>query len=111
METPAQFKLVYVVCTDQDEARRIARMLVEDHLAACCNFFPCSSVYRWEGKLQEEEEYVLICKTTADRCDDLLRRVRRVHSYRTPAILVLDIKGGDQDFLEWVEQEVSEFVG
>lgn len=97
---------VYVTAATRDEGMMIARALVEERLAACANLFDgVTSVYRWEGGVQEEREVTLIAKTTADRCDVLVSRIRALHSYETPCIVAWPITAGHAGFLDWIRAE------
>lgn len=69
-----------------DAAADIAETLVDERLAACVNFLPCRSVYRWEGAIHDDEEVVLLAKTTAERYDDLAARVLAIHPYEVPCV-------------------------
>jgi len=71
------------------------------------NFFPINSVFEWEGKMQEEEEYALLCKTTEEKIPQLKKKVKEIHSYEIPAILVIEIKEGNEEFLDWVEKSLK----
>ncbi|MFQ6092406.1 MAG: divalent-cation tolerance protein CutA [bacterium] len=93
---------VYVTVADSGEAERIARTLVEERLAACVNFFPCRSVYRWKGEIEEAAEYVLICKTQKSLFRRLKSKVKELHSYEVPAIVAFDIVEGHGQFLRWI---------
>ena len=93
---------VYITAGNEGEAERIARTMVEEKLAACVNFFPCRSIYRWKGKVEEDSEYVLICKTKKRIYRRLQKRVKEIHSYDLPAITAFDIVEGDGEFLQWV---------
>jgi len=99
---------VYITAADADEAERIAMALVEERLAACVNFFPCRSVYRWTGSLEQSGEYVLLCKTRQALLARLQERVKAIHSYEVPAIVAFRIPGGDPDYLKWIEEETSD---
>lgn len=98
--------LIYVTTDGPDEARAIGRALVEARLAACANILdPMTSIFHWEGKVQEGQETVLIAKTTATSVDALTAKVRELHSYDCPCIVALPIEGGNPAFLEWVAAE------
>jgi periplasmic divalent cation tolerance protein len=99
---------LYVTCANTDEARIIAKRAVEAHLAACGNIFPAMrSVYRWEGKLQESEEAVLILKTTALLRDALEKLVLENHSYDTPCVAALDVSHMNETYRMWLESETK----
>ncbi|MGO8919350.1 MAG: divalent-cation tolerance protein CutA [Stellaceae bacterium] len=97
---------VYATAGDAGEARRIGRAVVEARLAACANVIAgMRSVYWWQGNLTEGEEAVLILKTTEDRLDALIARIKALHSYDCPCIEALPVVAGYQPFLDWVAQE------
>ena len=85
-------------------ARRIARAVVEQHLAACVNVVcsPMESFYTWKGRLESAREQLLIIKTTANRLSLLEREVRRLHSYDVPEFVALPITGGSLQYLAWL---------
>jgi periplasmic divalent cation tolerance protein len=96
---------VYITVASREEAEKIARSLVEDELAACVNIFPgMHSVYRWQGKVEEGDEIVLIAKTRATLFEHLAERVKRLHSYSCPCIVALPIVDGLPDYLQWIAQ-------
>ena len=98
--------IVYVTASDQSEARRIGRTLVEERLAACANILePMNSIYWWEGKVQEASEAVLILKTTQARLEALVNRVKALHSYDCPCIEAWPVAAGYRPFLDWVARE------
>ena len=99
---------VYVTVSDIDEAKAIGRTLVAEQLAACANILPgATSIFRWQGKLEEASEAVLILKTTEQRLDSLIARAKALHSYDCPCIEALPVVEGNRDFLEWVVRETG----
>jgi periplasmic divalent cation tolerance protein len=106
MPSPTQFRLVLVTCPSLPEARKIARTMVQKHLAACVNIHtaPVESIYTWKGKLETSREQLLLIKTTARRLKSLEREVLRLHSYETPEFLVLPISTGCPAYLSWLAQ-------
>jgi periplasmic divalent cation tolerance protein len=100
--------ILYVTTSDAGEALRIGRAVVEARLAACANVLPAMrSVYRWEGRLQESDEAVLVLKTTEALLEALVERVKALHSYDCPCIEALPVVGGHPAFLDWVVQETQ----
>lgn len=100
---------VYVTVGDAAEAQRIGGEAVEARLAACANVIAgMRSIYWWQGRLAEGEEAVLILKTTEDRLEALMARVKELHSYDCPCIEALPVVAGHQPFLDWVAQETRE---
>jgi len=96
-----------VTCGSRDEGERIARTLVEDKLAACVNVVPgVTSFYFWDGKLNRDEEVLLVIKSVDRRSEDLARRVREIHSYSVPEVVTLEVAGGSGAYLDWVRGEV-----
>ena len=99
------FIAVFVMCGSEEEATKIAHALVEERLAACVNIVsPIRSIYRWEGKVCDEWEWLLIIKTQQTRFEDLEKKVRSLHSYRVPEIVSLPIIEGHQPYLNWLEE-------
>jgi periplasmic divalent cation tolerance protein len=100
--------LIYITTENTAEAERIGQALVEDHLAACVNIIDgMKSIYRWEGRLMQDNETVLIAKTIEAKVPALMQRVKTLHSYDCPCIVVLPITDGNEAFLNWVAGEVQ----
>jgi len=98
--------LVYITTIDAVQALAIGRVLVAERLAACINVLPgMTSVYRWQGRIEEAQEAVLIAKTRADQVAALSARVRALHTYHLPCVVALTIADGDPEYLAWIEQE------
>jgi len=107
-EVPGQMQgIVYITAGDMKNASTIARALVSKKLAACVNMFPISSVYTWEGKIEEDSEIAMIVKTDSSRFDEICMLVKALHTYELPAIEFWEI-GGEQDYLDWVLANSSE---
>ena len=99
---------VYVTAADAEEARRIGRQLVEEQLAACANIIAgVTSIFRWQGELDEASEAVLILKTTEEKLAPAIERVKSLHSYDCPCIEALPVVEGNRDFLAWVVRETG----
>lgn len=104
---PAQAVAILTTAGKDDEATRIATTLVEEGLAACVNVVPgVRSIYRWEGKVHDDAEWLLVVKTTPARQAAVVERIAEVHSYSCPEAIALPIVGGSQAYLEWVNQSV-----
>ena len=98
--------LVLCTCPDSVCAERIATTLVEEHLAACVNRIAgIESIYRWQGKVCRDSEYLLLIKTTNDRFDVLRDRIVALHPYDTPEIIAAEITRGLQPYLHWIASE------
>ena len=100
--------VVLVTCGSEEEALKIANALVEDRLAACVNLVtPIRSIYRWEGKIWDEKEWLLIIKTQKDRFEELEKKVKSLHSYSVPEIVSLSITEGSSAYLEWIRENTE----
>jgi periplasmic divalent cation tolerance protein len=100
--------MVYVTTSSRAEAMQLGRALVEVRLAACANVFDgMTAIYHWDGKLQEEDEAVLILKTTAGLVDALTARLRELHSYDLPCVVAWKIETGYAPYLDWVRAETG----
>jgi periplasmic divalent cation tolerance protein len=100
--------LVYTTYPSVVEAERAGRAIVERRLAACVNILPgMISHYWWQGALERGEETVMIFKTRASLADAVKDAVKESHSYTTPAILVLPIEGGEENYLAWIAAETA----
>jgi periplasmic divalent cation tolerance protein len=98
--------VVLVTCPDEDSAATIARALVEERLAACVNVGGgVRSIYRWQGKVEESDERLLVVKARADRLEALAARVAALHPYDVPEVLALPVRGGLAPYLDWVRSE------
>jgi periplasmic divalent cation tolerance protein len=96
--------LVLTTAGSEGEARKIAHALVERRLAACVNIVPrIQSVYRWEGKVEEAEEYLLLIKTAKLREEEVRAAIRELHSYDLPECLAVAIESGSAEYLHWME--------
>ncbi|XP_071580266.1 protein CutA homolog [Temnothorax nylanderi] len=99
--------VAYVTVPDDAVAKRLARGLVENKLAACVNIIPqLTSVYEWEGKIQEEPELLLMIKTRTERVDALTKYVKENHPYTVCEVISLPIQNGNDDYLKWISEVV-----
>ena len=95
--------LIYVTCSDQNEAKRLASHLLEQRLIACANIMaPHIAVYEWDGEICDEPETVVIFKTSNELYEKLETEIIKHHSYDVPCILALDIEKGHKPFLDWI---------
>jgi periplasmic divalent cation tolerance protein len=100
-----EFIAVLVTCGSEEEALKIAHSLVDERLAACVNLIsPVRSFYRWEGKIWDEKEWILIIKTQRRRFEQLEKKVKSLHSYSVPEIISLPIVEGSSSYLKWLEE-------
>ncbi|KUO92208.1 MAG: divalent-cation tolerance protein CutA [Thermocladium sp.] len=100
-----QYFIIYVTAPNEDEAAKMARALVEERLAACVNMTRVRSIYRWRGKVEDEDEVLMMMKTTEPRLRDLIKRVKEIHPYEVPEVLAVPITAGNADYLQWMEDE------
>ncbi len=97
--------LVLCTCPDQESAERIANRLVENRLAACVNISaPIKSVYRWQGNIETEDEYMLFIKTNATSYDELENTIMSIHPYELPEVVAVPVERGQQNYLGWITQ-------
>ncbi|MDD4616079.1 MAG: divalent-cation tolerance protein CutA [Alphaproteobacteria bacterium] len=101
------FLLVYILASSRAEAEKIAETLVGEALAGCCNIFDgVRSIYRWQGKVERADECAMIAKTSAEKLEMLMNRVKELHSYECPCIVATPIVAGSEAYLEWLKSEV-----
>lgn len=97
--------VVLVTCGSEEEAVKISNALVEERLAACVNLIsPIRSIYRWEEKICDEKEWLLIIKTQKKRFQEIETRVKSLHSYSVPEIIALPIIAGSSSYLDWLAE-------
>ena len=100
--------VVLVTAPDPEKAAEIARALVEERLAACGNVLPgLRSIYRWEGKVQDDREALLLLKTTRARFEALRARVLALHPYQVPEVIALPVEAGSAPYLAWIAEETG----
>ncbi|MBW1989591.1 MAG: divalent-cation tolerance protein CutA [Deltaproteobacteria bacterium] len=101
---PAIF--VYMTAGSMEEANKVADALISERLAACVNILPgMRSCYYWKGKVERDEEVVLIAKSKEALLPLLVEKVKEVHSYEVPCVVSIPISGGNPDFLDWIKRE------
>jgi len=98
--------LIYITCKDKQEAKKISKALLEKRLIACSNMFPIESMYWWKGKIEEDNEIVILAKTKDKNYDKIKEEVKKLHSYEVPCILKIDAKA-NEDYQKWVDEEVK----
>jgi periplasmic divalent cation tolerance protein len=106
MKRDTKYRVVLVTCATLEEARKIARDVVEKKLAACVNIVThaVESFYSWEGKLENSSEYLLIMKTAEERVEELQKQTLTLHSYDTPEFIVLPVVAGSEEYLKWLRE-------
>ena len=99
--------VVLITTGSREEAGHIANALVAEMMVACVNVIPgVTSVYRWQGEVQRALEWLLIVKTRSEMLDQIIRRVKELHSYEVPEIIALPLAGGSDTYLRWIDGEV-----
>ncbi|HEX2393631.1 MAG TPA: divalent-cation tolerance protein CutA [Solirubrobacterales bacterium] len=103
---------VQTTAGSEEEAKRIAEALVDERLAACVQIVgPIASRYRWQGKVEEAQEWLCLIKTTSTAYDAVQAAIRAAHSYDEPEIIAIPITLGSSGYLAWVEQNVDSEAG
>ena len=101
-------RLVLTTASSKEEARRLAKELVERRLAACVNIVPnINSIYRWKEKAEESQEFLLLMKTTESAIPKLRDAIQELHSYEVPECIVLLIEDGSAAYLKWIDDSVT----
>lgn len=100
--------IVLVTCPDRATGAKIAGALVEENLAACANLVDgITSIYRWQGKVEQDAEVLLIIKTRGALFDELAQRVTALHPYEVPEVIACDITAGNANYLKWIIEETN----
>jgi len=103
-----KLNLIYITTKDKDEARKIGEELINTRLAACINIIDgMNSIYWWEGKIESNNETILIAKTRQPLVKKLIKKVKSIHNYKCPCIVSLPIVDGNKDYLDWLQNETE----
>lgn len=106
---PIQLTVTYVTTPDEQTAKEIAHKLVTSKLAACVNILPqITSIYKWEDKVNEDHEAMMIIKSTATATDALIKFVRENHPYSVAEVISMPIVNCNEPYMEWVRKSVEE---
>jgi len=101
-----EYLIVLITAPNEEEAAKIARELVDSKLAACVNIIRnLRSIYRWQGRIEDEGEVLMIAKTRRSLFEALQNKVKELHSYTVPEIIGLPIIAGSEDYLKWLGEE------
>jgi periplasmic divalent cation tolerance protein len=99
--------VVLVTAGSEDEARKLAKHLLEQKLIACANLLPVNSLYMWEGEMQDDREVLMVIKTRSEVFKErLLAAIQQHHSYDVPEIIGMPVVMGSQQYLQWIADEV-----
>ena len=101
------FFLTYITTKNEEEALKLANLAVQKNLAACGNIFPkMKSIYKWQNKLQNDKETLLILKTNSNKYPLLEKLILEKHSYEVPCILKIPISDGNKEYLKWIDRSL-----
>src|ERR1700752_2270384 len=101
-------RIVLSTAGSEDEARKIARHLVGNQLAACVNIVPqIESIYRWQGKVESSREWLKLIKTQDEKFPAVRKAIRELHSYELPECIAISVEDGSAEYLEWIGQSVK----
>ena len=104
--------VVYVTAASQENAAELARVLVEERLAACGNVIgSVRSIYRWQGKVEDENEALLVLKTRAGLFEALKARILQLHSYEVPEVIAVPVVAGHKPYLDWIDDNTKKNNG
>jgi periplasmic divalent cation tolerance protein len=108
MSTEKELFVIFTTAPEADIAEKIARTLVEERLAACVQIIgPIKSLYRWDEKLTEDKEFLILIKAPKDTFEKLERRLREIHPYEVPEIVAISAEKTSRDYLEWAFSQVG----
>lgn len=97
-------RIAVTTAADAEEAKRLGRVLVGEHLAACATLVPAvRSIYWWQGEIESADECLLLLKTSQEKLEALEARLHELHSYKTPEFLVLPVEAGSRAYLDWMQ--------
>lgn len=106
-ENSSQYRMVFCTCADMETAQSIAKSLLEQSLAACVNILPgVTSLYKWKGNIESDNELLLLIKTHTCRLPELQKTIKGLHSYELPEIIDVPITGGLKEYLNWINESV-----
>lgn len=102
------YAIVYITTSNIEEAKDLVEVIVKERLAACANVVErVDSTYWWRGALERDSESLIILKTREDKLDELIKRVKQLHSYENPEIVAVPILKGSGEYLAWIDDEVN----
>jgi len=96
------FSIIITTFPDKASAKNLAKLLVEKKLAACVQIFPIESVYAWEGKICEEDEFLLFIKSKTINFEDISATIKEIHTYEVPEIVQIPLTDGLPEYLKWI---------
>jgi periplasmic divalent cation tolerance protein len=100
--------VIFITSGGEEETKRLARVLVEERLAACVNIVSgVESLYWWKGKVELSKEWLLVVKTEKKKVKEVVNRVKEIHSYEVPEVIALPIIEGNRDYLQWISDVLT----
>jgi len=100
--------IIYITVSNEEEALKIGTHIVKERLAACSNIIKeMKSIYWWENKLENDEEAILILKTVEEKVDEIIAKVKEIHSYDNPCIIALPVIKASDSYLDWLNEEID----
>lgn len=100
------FIFIYITNPTKKEARKIARYLLKKRLIACANIFPINNLYWWQGKIVDDNEFVLIAKTTKNNFEKVKKEVEKIHSYKIPCVIKIPVSS-NKNFFDWLKGTIK----
>jgi periplasmic divalent cation tolerance protein len=101
-------RIVLTTAGSQEEAQKIAKALVERRLAACVNIVSqIESIYRWQDKVENSTEWLLVIKTQAERFESVRDAIKELHSYDLPECMMLEVRAGSREYLDWIAENTA----
>ena len=102
------YSIIYITTSGESESKKIAKILLQEKLAACVNIVPhITSIYLWNELIEEDSESIMFVKTRSELVEKIINRVQEVHTYEIPCILQITVKKGSKKYLEWIESELD----
>jgi len=99
----SEYSVMISTFPDKDSAKKIAKLLIEERLAACVQMFPIESMYLWKDEICDENEMMLFIKSRTDLLETIITTIKENHSYEVPEIIRIPITGGLPDYLRWID--------
>jgi len=100
--------VVYTTIDSEQDARKIAHILVEEQIVACVTIIPnVESIYRWKGNIEEEKEFILLAKTVDDNVKKAIKRIKEFHTYELPDVIALPVTAGLEEYIEYIDRETE----
>lgn len=106
MAKESKFVQLFISFPNKKEAKNVSMLLLKEKLAACIQIVPIESMYRWKGKIERAKEYLCLIKTKAEKVRDIVREVKKLHSYSIPEIISVSLSDGNPDYFNWLKEEV-----